>query len=240
MNLLKQLGITLLLALGWAITYAAPQEVEGPAPSDLVGHYFLKGMREMVGRISLSSDGRFALAIAYGAVDMAVEGRWTVKESTLELTADVPPPPTLSLGAKRGEFIEKQEKPMLLDVQVTSPKLGLTWSSMEITAEFSNGLSRSGTTGQIGMVSFLDRDDEPWRGATIRRVSVAYPRGNVAPVWFDVDAATTKALIVHFDPGSLVQTPFQSVDFRVRRGPDGRIALVQDDAEQPAPVFEKQ
>lgn len=234
----RRVRVAVWAALCWMAAAAMGGPVAAPATGELPGHYYLKGISEVGGELRLMSNGRFELGIAYGAVDILAQGRWAAAGDRLELVTDTPPPPSLTLGERRPEFVVPMEQPVVMEVRVNSPRLGLNWSNMEITAEFTNGLTRSGTTGRAGQLGFLVRDDDVWRNATVRRVSVAYPRGQVGPVWFNVDAAT-KVLVVHFEPGSLNPPPFETMVLEVQRSGDGRVALVQQGAERRALVFEK-
>jgi hypothetical protein len=176
--------------------------------------------------------------MTYGGVDRSAAGRWAAKDGAVVLTSDVPPPPTLKFGGRKPKLLSRYaaepDKPTLLSVQVTSPNRGLVWSNMVITAQFSNGKSRSGTTGRSGEIGFLQREDEDWKGAVVRRVSAAYPKADVAPVWTEVDSQRDKTIVFHFEPGTLAQPAFQTLSFKVKRGENGGVALVEQAADSPA------
>lgn len=207
--------------------------MEGPPP--LTGTYYLSGVREVGAELSLKANGRFSFGMAYGGVDRSAEGRWSVHGDTLTLTSDVPPPPSFSLGelgeSLIGDYGDDSDKPALIVVKVASPRIGLVWSNMVVSAEFSNGQTRSGTTGRSGTLGFLARTDEAWRGAVVRRVSVAYPPGEVAPVWFKVDPAKTRSVIVHFEPGSMVPPAFETMTMQVHAKSSGATTLLQKSAD---------
>ena len=58
------------------------------APQELPGHYYLSGMTEVGSELLLRADGRYQWMLAYGALDLAVEGSWTRSGDTLTLVAD--------------------------------------------------------------------------------------------------------------------------------------------------------
>lgn len=58
------------------------------APQELPGHYYLSGMTEVGSELLLRGDGRYRWVLAYGALDLAVEGSWTRSGDTLVLVAD--------------------------------------------------------------------------------------------------------------------------------------------------------
>ncbi|MCC2977707.1 putative holin [Sphingomonas sp. PL-96] len=58
------------------------------APQGLPGHYYLSGMTEVGSELLLRADGRYRWMLAYGALDLAVEGSWTRSGDTLTLVAD--------------------------------------------------------------------------------------------------------------------------------------------------------
>lgn len=192
-------------------------------PGDLAGTYYLRGVTEVGSVLRLRPSGRFEYSISYGAVDQSATGTWQADGGRVTLTADTPPAPRLAFGERRGEplprYAEAGAPPVLLTVQVASPSLGLVWSRVEITAEFSNGRTRSGVTGRSGELGFKALDDAQWKGAVVQRVSAAYPPGKVPPVWVNVDARHDKTIVFHFEPGSLMQPAFATMQLTpVRAG----------------------
>ncbi|MFV0624234.1 hypothetical protein ACBY01_09520 [Sphingomonas sp. ac-8] len=57
-------------------------------PEGLAGHYYLSGMTEVGSELLLRDDGRYQWMLAYGALDVAAEGRWSRSGDTLTLVAD--------------------------------------------------------------------------------------------------------------------------------------------------------
>ncbi|MBB3912219.1 hypothetical protein [Sphingomonas desiccabilis] len=57
-------------------------------PQGLPGHYYLSGMTEVGSELLLRGDGRYRWMLAYGALDLAVEGSWTRSGDMLTLVAD--------------------------------------------------------------------------------------------------------------------------------------------------------
>ena len=180
------------------------------------GIYQLEGVREVGADLQLRANGRFEFSIAYGGVDANAAGSWAVKGNTLTLTSDPIPPASFSLIAFRPELLDRYGtetgKPTLFVVKVSTPRLDMTWSNMEITAEFSNGQRRSGKTGETGMLGFLARPEAQWKNAVVKRVAVAYPKAKIGPVWFDVDSSTAKSIEVNFEPGAMTPPAFESLD----------------------------
>ncbi len=187
-------------------------------------------MREVGAELRLSATGKFKFAMAYGGTDSSAAGRWTLDGNLVKLTTDPMPNASLKLGELMDTMIEPfasdTQKPSLLVVHVTSPQLGMTWSNMQVTAHFSNGLQRSGSTSPQGL-GFLARSDGPWSGATIQSVSVGYERGKVAPIHIRVEPGKTKTVIVHFDPGSLAAPAFHSLELQVDRSGSDEVSLVR-------------
>lgn len=195
------------------------------------GHYTLEGVREVGAELALAADGRFSYALAYGAVDQQAQGRWTLQAGKVVLQPDPPPPTGFTLGPLSAEPLEpyrsEGDRPTLLVVRVSTPTLGQVWSGMELSAEFSNGQVRSGTTTRRGMMGFEQRTEPPWAGATVRRLGVAYPAGQVPTRWFDIDNARVKGVEIHFEPGALVAPAFTRAVLARSRVGDGRALRVE-------------
>lgn len=220
----RVLGFLIPLAVSaWALAAE-------PLMDSFAGAYRLQGVREMVAGLVLLSDGRFEYGASYGAVDQHVSGTWKGRNGMVELRADRPPPAAF-VRAKAstelvGDYAMPQAIPTVLVVRVHSPAQGLTWSNMEVTAEFSNGRSRTGTTGRSGLIGFVARTEPEWKDAVIKRIAVAYPKGQVVKRWFPIESARTKTLQVEFDPGHLTAPAFETLHLRVDRSISGEFALV--------------
>lgn len=84
------MGANALLA---ALLLAAPA---APSP---VGHYRLQGVHDAASELILRADGRFAYALAYGALDEEATGRWRrVGNKVFLTTIPKPVPPAFSAG----------------------------------------------------------------------------------------------------------------------------------------------
>jgi hypothetical protein len=188
-------------------------------PKELAGNYALQGVRETAGELKLSPDGRFDFALSYGAVDQEAHGKWSVSNGKVKLVADPSPAASFAFIAAQptlsDDYAKFPDKPVLLVVKVSTPRLAMTWSNMEVAAEFSNGQQRSGTTGNDGRLAFVDRQDAEWRGAVIRRVSVAYPKANAGPTWFKVESSKIRTLEINFEPGPLVPRFFEHAELSI-------------------------
>jgi hypothetical protein len=69
--------------------------------SDLTGHYYLNGVREVGSELILHRDGRYQWMLAYGAADFFSEGVWRREAGQVVLLADLRQPnqPLFSLAA---------------------------------------------------------------------------------------------------------------------------------------------
>ena len=228
-----------LLTLVSVISVAAVADETPASRTALAGVYRLSGSFETAAELQLRADGRFVYATAYGGVDRQAAGTWTASGKRVSLRTDRAAPPRFVWGKGEAEVQEdyrgNPDRPVALVVKVTSPELGLSWSNIEVTAEFSNGKVRSGLTSDRGSLGFLARSEPEWQGAVVRRISVAYPKAQLAPQWFDVESKSTKTAHLYFIPGSFIPSAFERLDMRVERsGSDGMVELV-DTAREPRP-----
>lgn len=188
----------------------------------LPGHYYLQGRREVGSELLLEEGGRFKFALTYGAVDEFAKGRWSVSGNQLVLTADQEEP-RFSLGPSHEELdakFQNLDTDILACVKVETPSIGYVWSNIELTAEFSNGLTRRGLTGSNGMLGFAKRTEAEWAGATLKLVAVAYPKGEVPATWFDWNPRTRTQIIL-FNPGRLVECAFETMKLQIQKGKKG-------------------
>ena len=211
-------------ALSAPAAAACPAAARADAASmrRVAGAYRLQAAREMAAGLQLHPDGRFDFGITYGGVDQQARGRWWLHRNQVLLLTEPPAPPDWVVGSQSTEAAAQarpDDPPIALHVTVTSPEDGLVWSNMALTAEFSNGRSRSGKTGRGGTLAFVDRRDEDWAGARVRRLGVAHEAAGLPIRWFDV-APGTRSLTLHFSPGGLVAPAFSTVllDADPRRG----------------------
>jgi hypothetical protein len=214
----------------------AQTDVAAKNDAVLPGTYFLKGVREVGAELRLTPEGRFEFGVAFGGAEGTAQGRWQQRGRLLMLDTDKPPPAGFILGQERSELLgdygNEPDKPTLLVVRVSTPRLGLTWSNMEISADFSNGQTRQGVTGNSGMLGFLLRTEPQWQGATVQRVSVAYPKGKVGPAVF-IPKRETKGLELHFEPGALVAAAFTQAVLQVdKAGRAAELRVVSGDLGQ--------
>ena len=218
---------------------AAPDTGALPAES-LAGSYQLEGVREVGAELRLHPDSRFEFYMAYGGVDEVAQGRWLLQGRSVTLTADALPATGFELGETSVRlpkaFAEDSSTSTLLVVRVRTPRLGLTWSNMAVVAEFSNGQSRSGITGRDGMLGFVERTESEWRGAYVRRISVAYPRAKVGAKSFSLDSRSTRLIEIDFEPGALTPQVFERAAFEVVGGGASGPTLVQQSQEGPGAI----
>lgn len=224
------------LALATAMVSGAVARAGIDPDANVAGSYQLEGVREVGAQLLLHPGGRFEFGMAYGGADLAAQGLWVSKEGLVTLIADAPLAAGFKLNPSNAnapsEYDQHPDKPTLLVVEVKTPRLGLAWSNMAVVAEFSNGQSRSGVTGRNGMLGFLARTEPAWKGAYVRRISVAYPKAQIAAALFQVDSRATPSIAVDFEPGHLAPPAFERATFRLRGG-SARSALVQQSQEGP-------
>ena len=185
-----------------------------PPDKEVAGTYYLEGVVDVDAELRLKPDGRFSFGLAYGGVEKQAFGTWVLRDKRIELVSDAARKTDFSVGSLEPQMLKgyviEEDKPTLMTVRISTPHLGLTWSNMEIFAEFSNGKVRSGITGSSGMIGFLARDEPEWRGAVVRRIGAAYPWKKIGPRWFDVDPEKVKGVEIHFEPGPLMSIPLEN------------------------------
>lgn len=193
---------------------------------NMVGTYVLEGQRETVASLRLESDGRFQMAMSYGAVDTDAQGRWELsgeRGDRLVLTTDTPGEPSFAWAEDQAALAERcmggygnpGQPPLALVACVSTPDAGLVWENMQVTAHFSNGMSRSGLTTRHGQLGFLARPEPQWKGAIVERLTVSYPRGAVPAQTFAVPPGARTA-VIQFDPGRLTAPPAERITFAVK------------------------
>lgn len=206
------------------------------ARTGIDGSYQLESVREVGAELRLGADGRFEFGMAYGGADRSAQGRWTASGGFVTLTTDPPPVAGFKLNPSSAsvpdDYDKDPSKSTVLVVQVKTPRLGLVWSNMAISAEFSNGQSRSGVTGSNGMLGFLARPEPEWKGAYVQRISVAYPKERIDAASFRVDSRATRAIAIDFEPGHLAPPAFKRATFNAR-GDSAKRLLVQQSQEGP-------
>jgi hypothetical protein len=97
------------------IAFATPAAAK-PA-NDIVGHYYLNGVRETGSELLITADGRYQWYISYGAVDQSSIGKWSRSNDRVVLTPDQPEQsgPPVKLGKVRpwDEAAERRYRAML-------------------------------------------------------------------------------------------------------------------------------
>jgi hypothetical protein len=216
----------LLLMLGFCcgLTFAQTKK------RDVVGVYYLQGVRELGSQIALQANGDFEYFLSYGGADQTAKGKWRQEGETVVLQTQASPPPSFtkatSLPHLIGDYAQPDAKPSLVLVKISTPSRELVWSNMLITAEFSNGKTRSGNTGRNGMLAFSVRTDPEWQGATILRIAVEYPEAKVPKRWFPIESPDVKTLQIEFEPGNLVADAFESMKLNVQVSANKNVELV--------------
>lgn len=197
------------------------------ASQDIHGVYYLTGVREVGAHITLSSDGQFEFALSYGAVDQAARGSWTAKGDLILLKTAPLPPPSFTWQPNQPVLHERcmgePEVPVALAVCLSGPGPSIPSTEFKITAEFSNGLRRSGVP-KGGRIHFVERAEPEWTGAKVKRLLMEVPHESVQ-TWIDVPSEN-KTAIIELASGRLVRPAFEQAKLRVLRRPKGPIAVV--------------
>jgi len=220
--------------------FGAADSIAAPSVADadrLAGAYYLSSVREVGAEIRLAPTGRFDYGLAYGGQDFSAQGRWSVQGQRLTLASDPVAPIGLKLGDLKPEVIEPyasdREHTSLLVVKVVTPRIDFVWPAMLVTAEFSNGMSRSGETGQNGAIAFDQRPEAQWKGASVKRIQVRYERAKLVSAWFDL-TPETKTALVEFEPGDFGPQPaFQTMTLDIDDQSSGGTALIQAGSGKP-------
>lgn len=180
-----------------------------PCRAAEVRKYWISGVNEVGGGMSLHSDGRFEFGMSYGAVDRGAKGRWHRRGSTLELITDAGPAPGFSVAHQLGHdpAARDGEPPLVLRVKVASSQHDLVWSNVHVVAQFSNGQERTGTTGRGGLLGFVARSEPVWQGARVERIQLRYEAKGVQSVWLPVNPGA-KFVEVEFELGQLLPAAF--------------------------------
>lgn len=199
----------------------------------LAGGYALRGVRELAAALRLRADGHFDYGISYGAVDMQAAGTWRSDGQRVWLQTEQAPA-TFRWGRAQSEFHDDfpmtPDRPVQLLVRVEEPERRFIWSNVEVQAEFTNGQVRSGVTGRNGMLAFLERTDEPWRGHKVSRLAVRYR--DMPWTWFEVNEPM-KTAVIYFRPGALMRPAFKQMvlDVRPTLGSARELRTIETDGE---------
>ncbi|MBP6336571.1 MAG: hypothetical protein KA375_03170 [Vitreoscilla sp.] len=202
------------------------------ASTDLLGTYYLTGVRETGGQLRFRSDGQFDFGLSYGAVDQEATGTWAVDGEQISLTTTPRPPPSFSWQANQPVLhelcMDEPEVPVVLAVCLAGPGPSIPSTEFKITAEFTNGLRRSGVPKR-GRLYFAERSEPEWKDAKVKRLQMEVPRESVQ-TWIVVPPENRTA-IIELASGRLAKPAFETAKLRILRRPDGAIAVVFLDPE---------
>lgn len=195
------------LVLGLAQATAAEK-------NPLVGHYTLRGVRDVGSEIVLRKDGRFEYGIAFGGYEESVKGTWTQTDKGVTLKADRDPrPPSFTFVGSRVSTNPDDEDSVT--VRVANKAMGLVFSGMDVEFQFKSGKTFKDQTGRSGRMGLQG----PFQGDKLMRVGVAYEREKVATVWHDLKPDTQDNLFeFEFEPGNLKKPAFDELVFRKEKG----------------------
>lgn len=197
--------------------------------AEVTGRYYLEGVHEVGAELVLHEDGRFQFGMAYGGAEHSAEGAWQQQDRKVVLVTDARPEPSFKWRkgqpARDERCYEEDSTPTALIVCIRTPVMAVSWSGVEITAEFANGLRRSGVTGRNGKLLFEARGEPEWKGVPVTRIQVAYPRHKVPGQWFDVPKGADTAL-VELEPGRMIQPAFETATLRIVQSQAGQPELV--------------
>ncbi|GAB4025897.1 hypothetical protein [Spirosoma koreense] len=89
------------LAPALATSFLMTQSIAQSMPAPLTGEYYLRGVREVGSGIKLNADSTFEFFFAYGALDRAGSGTWTLQGDQLVLNSRPRPPKDFALVTSR-------------------------------------------------------------------------------------------------------------------------------------------
>jgi hypothetical protein len=193
--------LAVLVLAGWIAAPAGAQE-------ELAGRYVLRGVREMAAELVLGSDGRFAYALTYGALDQGAQGSWSRRGDRVVLTSDSAPPPSFggaTMETRPEAQYERLGNAAPLVVRVTSPESGAGWRNVKVTVELSDGRTVTGTTMPGGRAEFAVAE---WKRAGLRRIGVEYPAASVPRRWYAIPDPAVRTMVVDFEPGNMIRPAF--------------------------------
>ena len=176
------------------------------AASPPVGRYRLVGEHDVASELELRDDGRFAYALAAGALDERAEGRWTSDGTTVRLTTEPKPRPAVfTAGAAR----KTAEVPLTL--KVTSPD-GHGIAGVDLRVGFAAGPPVESYTQEYGWSLGPDEKRTPvWLELSIPMYGLASPR-------FPIAAAAANDLTFVLTPNDLGIVDFEGLPLTIGSG----------------------
>ena len=199
---------------------------------DVVGHYYMEGVREAAAELLLRPDGKFEYAFMYGGQDESARGRWELKDGRLTLTTEKAPPPSFSVDKVEAtideEYLGSTAAPVLFVAVVKTKKLAASWSDVDVTVELSNGKRMSGKTGDDGKLAFTKKTGRDWKDVVVKRVGIGYSQYGVPQQWFPIDAKTMKTVRFELEPGNLISPAFDEANLRFDSTPGTTLAFLME------------
>lgn len=161
---------------------------------------------EMGAMLRLTPDGRFDYGLAYGALDEAGQGSWTLKDGKVLLTSDpVTPPRFVFTGQKSGAV-------GALDIALEVPK-GISPQYFNGVATPTKGEPKGGQFGENGRLSLpVDPADPP------HSVRVFLPMFELASDPVPVDPSKGYALSFRFEPNDIGKADFRETALTIDKG----------------------
>ncbi|HEX5181598.1 MAG TPA: hypothetical protein VFW19_00460 [Allosphingosinicella sp.] len=196
----------MLRAMGGKALLAAFLLAGAPASSP-AGHYRLHGVQDAASELVLRADGRFAYALAYGALDEEATGRWRrVGNHILLTTMPKPVPPVFAPG----KAARTAEAPFTL--HVTTPD-GRGIPGIDFRIEFESGAP---------LQDYIN-NDEGWSlpAQEARKpvsVTLALRIYGLVSQRFPIDMATANDLTFVLTPHDLGRVDFEGLPLDIARG----------------------
>lgn len=202
-RLMALVGVGLISFSGHLLAKQAESIAENN--SDLVGHYYLRGVMEMGSEIILREDGRFMAGVAFGSVNGFAQGTWTVEGNSLSLHVGNPDGVDEKVFHVQGDtgYSLKKAKAIAPYNDDIAERLDALENSYILKMVFSPDVEAPSIPDLIVSVEYMDGSVVPMHyGADdflpfgrdesnlIRRVGVALADEADNVRWFDVDEDT--------------------------------------------------
>jgi hypothetical protein len=176
----------------------------GQSAASLVGSYDGHQM-EMGAELHLLADGRFEYGLAYGALDEAGQGTWSVQGDRLLLTSDPVTPP---------RFVFAGQKPApagTLRISLETPQ-GMSPQYFDAVVLLAHGGSKGGQLSDDGLSLPLDPADPP---VSARMFFPMYElKGDAVPI----DPAKGYSLSFRFEPNDIGKADFRTTALKIAHG----------------------
>jgi hypothetical protein len=188
----------ILLTAALSFCTIAPKLARADSP---VGHYTLRGLREVGSDLVLYENGRFEYMLAYGSYDEYAKGTWKRDGQRVILNSegkDAPVKFTLKQTETRPEpgiFV------------LVNNKAGRGIASIDVMLQFDGNDVKTGYTQTYGFEYPLENNRLP------RAIGLGLRRYNVEPQWTHITGNKGNVFVFELDPGDLGQAKFRDQVF---------------------------